>query len=331
MPCHLSRNGLAGQADSHSQALALWLDSVLRGMGQVLFQNNSYSGLLFLLGVAWHSPVLAAAAALGCAVATASAQWLGLERGLLRQGLGGFNGALVGVALVYFFQPGLLTWLCVLLGAAIAAMLGLALRRMLEGWGLAVLTAPFVLAAWLFFLASAGLGRLQPSGLLPAPTLPSATAVEGIVTASTWVHGLGHSWGQVFFQMDWRSGLLLMLGVAIASPGAALIAMLGVVVGMATAWALGAPEPAIRAGLWGFNSLLTALALGHVFAPAGVRKIRAALYALWGAVVCTLLTAAMQAALAPIGLPVMTFPFVLTTWGMLLAWTPAGPKAAPCA
>lgn len=329
MPYHLSRSGLTGQAESPSQALALWLDSVLRGIGQVLFQNNSYSGLLFLLGVAWHSPVLAAAAVLGCAVATACAQWLGLERTALRQGLGGFNGALVGVALVYFFQPGPLTWLCVLLGAACAACLALALRRVLEGWGLAVLTAPFVLATWLFFLASAGLGRLQPSGLLPAASLPSAAAVEGVVTASTWVYGLGHSWGQVFFQMDMGSGLLLMLGVAIASPSAALIAMLGVVVGMATAWALGAAEPAIRAGLWGFNSLLTALALGHVFAPQGVGKIRSALYALWGAAVCTLLTAAMQAALAPIGLPVMTFPFVLTTWGLLLAWLPAVHTAAP--
>lgn len=324
MRCHFSPTGLQGDASNPAQALALWLDSVLRGIGQVLFQNNSYSGLLFVLGVAWHSPVLAAAAVLGCAVATVFAQWLGLQRSVLRQGLGGFNGALVGVALVYFFEPGLLTWVCVLLGAAIAAMLGLALRRVLDGWGLAVLTAPFVLATWLFFLASAGLGRLQPSGLLPAATLPSAAAVEGVVSASTWAQGLGHSWGQVFFQMDIGSGLLLMLGVAIASPSAALIAILGVVAGMATAWVLGAPEPAMRAGLWGFNSLLTALALGHVFLPAqGVKQLPATLYALWGAVVCTLLAAALQAALAPIGLPVMTFPFVLTAWGLLLAWPAA--------
>lgn len=77
-------------------------DAVLRGVGQVMLQNNRYAGLLFVLGLAVASPMFALAAVLGTIVGTATAAWLGVGRGQLRDGLFGFNGALVAIALLVF-------------------------------------------------------------------------------------------------------------------------------------------------------------------------------------------------------------------------------------
>ncbi len=50
------------------------------------------------------------------------------------------------------------------------------------------------------FLAIARFGRLESTGLLPTAGLPSAVAVEGVVTLSTVVQGLFNGVAQVFFQ-----------------------------------------------------------------------------------------------------------------------------------
>jgi len=67
----LSATGL--EVDHDSARLLAFADSVLRGLGQVMFQNNSYTGLLFLAGIACNSPVFAAAALLGTIASTLAA------------------------------------------------------------------------------------------------------------------------------------------------------------------------------------------------------------------------------------------------------------------
>ena len=69
-------------------------DAVLRGIGQVVFQNNALSGLLILLALCVNSFVYAAAALFGAAVSTYAAMLLRVDRRLVRDGLFGFNGAL---------------------------------------------------------------------------------------------------------------------------------------------------------------------------------------------------------------------------------------------
>ena len=72
-----TRTGLEITQGTGPALLLGLLDNVLRGIGQVMFQNNSYSGLLFLLAVATQSWVLALALLLGSAAATLTAAWLG--------------------------------------------------------------------------------------------------------------------------------------------------------------------------------------------------------------------------------------------------------------
>ena len=108
----------------HRWALLRFVDINLRGVGQVMFQDNPLSGLLFLAAIAWGSWVAGAPEVLfGCVLAlvaaTLMAQWLRADARSLAAGLYGYNAALVGLALPTFLQPSPLLWAYVVLGAAV--------------------------------------------------------------------------------------------------------------------------------------------------------------------------------------------------------------------
>lgn len=77
-----------------------------RGLGQVMFQNNAVSGLLMLVGIACNSWLLALLALLGNFVGTVTAFFSGYSKEDIEDGLYGFNGTLVGIAVGVFMEPG---------------------------------------------------------------------------------------------------------------------------------------------------------------------------------------------------------------------------------
>jgi urea transporter len=91
------------------------------------------------------------------------------------------------------------------------------------------------------------------------------------------------------------------------------------------AWGLGAAEPAIRSGAFGFNGALTMIALVGVFYRPSVASV---VYALLAAVASAVVFAAVSAAFAPVGMPALTLPFVLVVWVFVLAG-PLFPRLQP--
>ena len=73
-----------------------------RGVGQVMFQNNALSGLLMLAGILLNSWQMALLAIAGNVVSTLTACLSGYSREDIRNGLYGFNGTLVGIAIGVF-------------------------------------------------------------------------------------------------------------------------------------------------------------------------------------------------------------------------------------
>jgi urea transporter len=103
--------------------------------------------------------------------------------------------------------------------------------------------------------------------------------------------------------------------LAVNSLAAAVFALAGAVVAVATAHVLGAESDLITGGLMGFSPVLTAIALGAVFYKPGVRV---AIYALVGTVFTVIVQGALNVALTPFGIPTLTAPFVLASWLFLL-------------
>lgn len=314
----LSRTGLmTGNKSSKQPSFLVFIDSVLRGIGQVMLQNNSYTGLIFLIGIFYNSILLGFAALLGSIVSTLSAILLGVNSTSIRAGLFGFNGVLVAIALLYFLEPTWITWGYVVLATASSTVIMAATLNITKVWNLPTLTAPFVLTTLLFILACARFGQLHSTGMLPTAGLPSATiSIEGIVTASTIFEGVFNGISQVFFQCNIITGILFTIGLLINSRMACVAALFGSLLGVLIAWGMGAAEPAIRAGAFGFNNVLTAI----VFAG-GIFLINksTAIYGVFAVIVTSFVFAALSASLEPIGMPALTSAFILVVWLFILA------------
>lgn len=312
----MSSTGLLVSDDLAPPSLLSFLDSVCRGIGQVMLQNNSYAGLIFLLGVFYNSTILGLAVLLGTVASTATAMLLGADRVFVRAGLFGFNGALVAIALLYFLEPSILAYGYVVIAAAFTTIVMAALLNFLGKWDIPVLTAPFVFTTIFFILACARFGRLHSTNVLPTAGLPKAAIVEGVVTASTLIEGLLNGIAQVFFQANVVTGIIFVVGLLISSRVAVSVALLGSLAGACVAWGMGAAEPAIRSGAFGFNSVLTAIAFGSGFF---IFNKALAAYGALAVVTTAIVFAAMSAVLEPFGMPALTSPFVLVVWLFLLA------------
>jgi urea transporter len=171
MSIKLSSHGLTANGTTPVQHLLVFIDSVLRGVGQVMLQNNSYAGLLFLIGIFWNSALFGVAVLVGTSVSTATAMLLAAKPSLVREGHFGFNGALVAIAIMYFLQPEALTWAYVIFAAACTTIVSAAMRRAMDTWNVPPLTAPFVLTTLCFVLACARFGRLHSTHILPTAVL----------------------------------------------------------------------------------------------------------------------------------------------------------------
>jgi urea transporter len=121
---------------------------------------------------------------------------------------------------------------------------------------------------------------------------------------------------QVMLQQNVWTGAIFLVGIAIGSRVCAAAALLGSTVAVILAWSLGATPDLIRAGVYGFNGVLTAIALGGVFF---VLHPTTAVLSVVAVCFSTILYGSMTAILSPISLPALTAPFVVTTWLCLLA------------
>ncbi len=304
-----------------SSAALRFVDVNLRGVGQVMFQNHPLSGLLFLVAIGWGSyaggaPAVAIGGIVALLAATLTAYWLRVEPADLHAGLYGFNGYLMGLALPTFLAPSPLLWVYVALGGAVSVVAMLAIVNVFKPWGVAALTAPFVLTALLMLLgarAFAGfdVSALPISGLIVAIDPAAANPLQ----VGDFLQSVLQSISQVFLKGDGLSALLLLAGLAVSSIPAAVFAVVGAMVAVVTAHLLGAESELITGGLLGFSPVLTAIALGCVFnAP----SFRVVVYALVGTVFTVIVQGALNMGLTPFGLPTLTAPFVLVTWLFLL-------------
>lgn len=294
----------------------------LRGVGQVVFQNNALSGLIILAALFFNSWIYGSISLFGAMVSTLTAVLLQADRGLIRAGLFGFNGVLVALALVAFtsadFRSGAVPSLPMLVYIACAAAMTSialsALATLLAPHKVAPLTMPFVLIGWLFLFAVLKFEAID-AGPLAKPISPDQFPEHVAYVLPTWYMGIGNAIGQIFFQDNWISGYLIVAGIAVNSRVSAVMALLGAALAALVAVEFGAPEGAIRDGLFGYNAALTALALGGVFL---VLTWRSFIYTLFGVVVTTWMWASVAIFLAPIKMPVLTSAFVLVTWLMLI-------------
>jgi hypothetical protein len=172
--------------------LLMFVDAMLRGIGQTYVSNNPWTGLLYLVAITWGEVPLGAMAVLGTAMATATAVWAGLDQGAISSGLFGYNGCLTGIALAIFHWPApaaggaygvwwpelleyqYLVILAALLMSALSTLLTASVgAALIKNFNLVPLTLPFQVITWTWLLVAQGSATI-PLGVragTPALTL----------------------------------------------------------------------------------------------------------------------------------------------------------------
>ncbi|WP_318616650.1 urea transporter [Sporosarcina sp. YIM B06819] len=110
------------------------------------------------------------------------------------------------------------------------------------------------------------------------------------------------------------SGLLILLAITTSSLLLGIMTILSAFIGNIIGKIGGADENSINQGLFGYNSVLTGIAL-TLFLTGPYHWI----IALIGAAIAAIFTAAMMHVMKSSGIPVLTIPFIVLSWLMLLA------------
>eukprot|EP01102_Stenamoeba_stenopodia_P007301 TRINITY_DN2041_c0_g1_i3.p1 TRINITY_DN2041_c0_g1~~TRINITY_DN2041_c0_g1_i3.p1 ORF type:complete len:388 (-),score=17.86 TRINITY_DN2041_c0_g1_i3:31-1194(-) len=292
-------------------------DSICRGAGQVVFMNNTITGLLILGALILASPFIGLAGLLGVATSTLTAIVLGLNQSAIRAGLYGYNGLLTGLAIATFYSNlsfGMLVGPLIFC-SILSVFLSIALSNLLAPqWDIPCFTLPFNIVTAVFIVASIGVANF-PRSAAPALATPTTQVTYAAFPWASIPEVVLIGVSQVFLAANWISGLMILVGIAICSPIACLMAILGSSLGMLTALALGASESEITFGLWGYNSTLGAIAISVFF----VLNLKVLLLAVLCAITCGLFFALCKVAFVVIALPALTFPFCLATLIFVLA------------
>jgi urea transporter len=330
-PPGLSINGTMPAWAERAQANPLldFVDSCLRGVGQVCFMNNPVTGLAILVAMFIAEPWLGFAGALGLAVSTAAALAIGMDRAAIRAGLFGFNGVLVGAGLSLFLQPDwdALVMVWIVMGAFFSTILHAALANVfVAAWKVPPFTLAFNFMTLLFLIGALNYANGRTGGLIaPADaqvtggsvsnTLRSAADAASANNIDGVFNALFRGISQLFFANSVWSGILIIVGIAVCSRIAAAFALLGSASGMLTGLAVGGNGVAIYNGLWGFNSFDATLAIGGVFF---VLSWRSGVLAVACGVLTALLFGAITSLFIPWGRPALTLPFCFGTLAFVL-------------
>lgn len=291
----------------------------MRGIGQVMFQCNAWTGLLFLLGIFWGSyecnmPQVAWGAVVGVFVSTIAGYALKEPVADGDQGLWGFNGVLVGCAFPTFMPNNWLMWVSLIFFAALSTWVRRGFNNVMAPWKVNSLTFPFVFLTWVFLLSCRMFDTMQPValshvGIVEAKDFSLDCSFVNLVIY--WLKGVA----QVFLVNSWVTGIFFLVALFIGNKWAAIWGAAGSAISLALAILFKANGADIASGLYGFSPVLTGIAIGMTFYSV---NIRSAAWAVIAIIATFFLQAGMDILMEAWGLPTLTGPFCVATWLFLL-------------
>lgn len=253
-----------------------------------MLQNNAMTGLLFLTGIFYNSWLLGLGALIGVLMSTATAFILNYKKADIYNGLYGFNGILLGIALFFFFKINILLIIFVIFGSVLSSVI----MDYMHNRNLSPFTFPFVLSAWIIII------------LIKSFNLTTQTTQELIKTTHLNVlSSLSMGFGQVMFQASVITGIIFLLAILINSRITAIYGFIGSLIGLLLAFTLSFPLNLINAGIFGYNGVLCGIASAE-------KKRFSWLYTIISIIISVFIIYGMTT----INWIAFTAPFVFATW-----------------
>jgi len=277
------------------------LTEVLKGIGQIMLQENIYTGILFTAGIFLGSLSMGIAVLIATLAGTLTAKAFRYDKDEIAMGLYGFSPALVGVALAFLFRSDVIIWVAIVIGGSLAAII----QHFFIKRKIPVFTFPFILVSWVLVFSLHSFTSIPPSEALSA--IPQATRADSFFAET-------NSFGEVIFQGNVWTGIIFFIAVYLSSPLAALYGFVGAAIGSTYSLAVHEPGSEVHMGLFGFNAVLCAIAFAGNKKTDGIWVFVSVLLC---AFINTTLVNADISILKTAG-GVFTFPFVSATWVTLL-------------
>lgn len=273
-------------------AIKNFAEILLRGISQIFLLNNVITGILFLAGVFYNSWSIGTGGVAGVLTGTFTALFLKYSKNDINRGLYGYNGTLVGLATVYFFGFNVSAIIALFFGAVLSSII----MNFMTNRKLPPFTAPFIISAWIV------MAIILTCKIIPLQTaqLPNASNLEIIPAVSRGI-------GQVMFQDNITTGIILFIGIAVCSRVAAFYAFLGALLGVIVPFSTSLPLSMTNMGLFGFNAVLCGIAFsGRQWSHAV------------SAIAAITLSVFMTYGMTRVDIITLTSPFVISTWIVLL-------------
>ncbi|MEB7998308.1 urea transporter [Staphylococcus saprophyticus] len=285
---------------------------VLKNISQVLLLNNAWTGLFILLGLFIGSWKVGVMALIASVIALLLAKRTNYSEEEINTGLSGFNPVLTAIALTLFLVPKWYSLIIILVAIIITMPIGSAFRGFFKPFGVPMLTMPYVFVSWLILLMSFQFKFVNADvNILPNAIQEIQFSGHHIQFINAFLSGFS----EIFLLKSVLAGTLILIGIFIASRKAGVYAIVANLIGFLAVIVLGANHDQINEGLFGYNVILTVLALGIAFRTRIQRPISIVL----GILLTVVIHAGMTTLLTPYGLPVFTLPFIIATWIMLFA------------
>jgi len=250
------------------------IQAILNSYSQIFFSDHLLFGGLLIL-VTFLFPLAGLAGLTGVLFASMLAFGLGFDRKKTVKGLWGYNVLLATLPLGLFFEPGLPFWVLVMVVSLLTFLVTIAVQGILAKYGLPFLSVPFVLVIWILILATREFEALQISG----QNIYHLNELYGI--GGTWLVGF-YEWFQelplgeffrsylislsaIFFQNSLAGGLIIMIGLLIASRISFLLSIVGFSAAYGFYYLMGMGISETDYANIGFNYMLTAIAVGGFY------------------------------------------------------------------
>ena len=282
---------------------------VLRGYSQIFFSQNWFVGFLFCLAT-FIVPLQGLAGLSGLLLSNLFAVILGLSREHIEEGYFAFNGLLISLALGLTYRVNSEFILMIIIASFLGVIIGATIRSMSEKFfHVPVLSTPFVITTWIVIAAGQ-----KFNGLIYTTAPFEITLLQDVLPQS--IEYAFRSLGAAFFQLNVPSGIIIALGILLFSRQAFLIALGSIFLGSYIHTFLGGSGTDLTGHWIAFNFALTGIAIGGMYIVPGIGSY---LLAFGGAILSAIISAGMAIILTPLGLPILAFPFLITTQLIIFA------------
>ncbi len=290
------------------------IDIILKNISQVLLINNKWTGLFVLIGLFIANWKIGLSALIASLVSYVLAPYMNYSIEEINNGLAGFRPVLTAIALILFLDNNWSGIIVTIIATVLTLPVGAAIRELLKPYGIAMLTSPFIIVTWIAILIPGQVKSLNTQ-LDIIPSQVNKTSFSHSYEHIQILQSILEGFSQVFLVPSLLGGLLIIIGIFIGSKKAVMLALLANVVGFIAIAVLGGNTNEINEGLFGYNLVLTVIALGVTFKT----SMNAYITTILGVILTVFIQLGLNTLLIPFYLPAFTVPFILSAWLMLFA------------